>query len=109
MFLYGLIIQAILGLSLNILFAAREINLTCYLFIKPILVQMTISISAVVATTYMVNNVEYINIVMLIIKGGLFALLYVLLNYIIKTSSFNCFSEQVMPVLQKKIRYKVES
>lgn len=107
-FLYGLIVQGILGVSLNILFASQEIKLPFYLFAKPILTQMSIAIITVILTLFITQNLELIDIIMLIVKGSLFTLLYVLLNYIMKTSSFKYFLEQIIPIIQKKFGNKVE-
>ncbi len=108
-FLYGLIVQAILGISLNILFASREIKLPFYLFVKPIIVQMCLAIIAVVLTLLITQNIEQVDIIMLIIKGSLFSLLYVLLNYMFKTTSYKYFLEQIMPIIRKKFGKKVKN
>ena len=101
-YLYGLIITSVLGVSLNIMFASREIKLPFLLFVKPIVIQIGITIVAVASTVFMTNNIESIGIIMLIIKGSLFTFLYLLLNIIMKTSSFKYFLEQIMPMIKKK-------
>ncbi len=106
-FLYGLVIQATLGVSLNIQFASREIRLPFFLFVKPIITQMSIAILSVGLTLFIIQNIELMSIIMLIIKGSVFTLLYVLLNYVMKTSSFEYFLEQIMPVIKKKFGNKV--
>jgi len=108
MYLYGLIIQATLVVSLNILFTSREIALPFYTFAKPILAQMNLSVIAVVSTIFITKNIESFNIIMLLIKGSIFTLLYITLNYIIKTSSFESFLEQVIPIIKKKFEKKVK-
>lgn len=98
-FLYGLIVQAALGVSLNIVFASREINLPRHLFVKPILEQMGISLIAVFLTMLIVSNLGQTNLSMLMIKGGGFTLLYFLLSYTMKTSSYGCFVGELTPIL----------
>ncbi len=106
-FLYGLVVQATLGVSLNILFASREISVPFFQFAKPILMQMGITIVTVILTLLITQNIELIDIIMFIIKGSVFTLLYFLLNFIIKTSSFEYFLEQIMPIIKQKFGKKV--
>ncbi len=103
-YLYGLIVTAILGVTLNILFASREIKLPFLLFVKPIFVQMGISILAVFMTYSITENLDQINIIMLMIKGSIFTFVYILINYLMKTSSFIYFSEQITPIIRKKLK-----
>lgn len=103
-FLYGLIVQATLGVSLNIAFASREIDLSRHLFVKPILEQMGVSLIAVFATMLIVNNLGQTNLSMLLIKGGGFTLVYFLLSYTMKTSSYGCFIGELTPVLCRSFR-----
>jgi len=108
-FLYGLIILSVLAVSLNILFASREIRLPFYLFAKPIIVQMCLAIITVVLTLLLIQNIEQVDIIMLIIKGSLFSLLYVLFNYMIKTTSYEYFLEQIMPIIRKKFGKNIKN
>ena len=55
-FLYGLIVQGILAVSLNIIFASREIKLPFFMFVKPIIVQMGI---AIICNIYTINHSKY--------------------------------------------------
>ena len=108
-FLYGLIAQAFLGMSLNILFASREIIMPFYVFAKPIIVQISIAITGVLITDWFFQNIELIHIMMLILKGGVFTFFYMVLNYVFKTSSFGYFMEQVMPIMRSKLKNKVKN
>jgi len=107
-FLYGLVVQATLGISLNILFASREIRLPYFMFVKPIMVQMSISVLSVLLTVLITQNIVSLDIIMLLIKGSLFTLLYILFNYMIKTTSFKYFLEQIMPIVRKKLISKIK-
>ena len=108
-FLYGLIIQATLGVSLNILYASREIKLPFLLFVKPILVQSIIAVIVVLLTVGITQNIEQIDIIMLILKGSVFTFLYIVLNYFFKTSSFEYMLEQIMPIVKKRFKSKEEN
>jgi len=105
-FLYGLIVQTTLSVSLNILFASREITLPFYLFVRPIVAQMGIALICVGLTTLITQNIEQIDIIMLLLKSSLFILLYIVLNYLLKTSSFTYVIEQMMPIIKKRFTSK---
>ncbi len=105
-YLYGLIVVTILGVTLNILFASRELKLPFFLFLKPIILQVGITIFAVVLTQLMTKNLYQIDIVMLIIKGSIYTIVYILINYLMKVSSFNYFLEQLTPIIRKKFKKK---
>lgn len=108
-YLYGLIVTAILGVTLNILFASREIKLPFLLFVKPILIQMGITIFVVLITQLITENLNQIDIIMLIIKGSIFTCVYILMNYFMKTSSFNYFLEQIVPIYRQKFKKRRKS
>jgi O-antigen/teichoic acid export membrane protein len=101
MFLYGMIIQSTLGVTLNILFASQEIKLPFYKFAMPILTQASIAFISVVLTIFITQNIDTEAIIIFIVKGSCFTFLYFLLNYIIKTSSYKYFLEQLTPIRKK--------
>lgn len=103
-FLYGLIVVGLWDLFLNILFASREIKLSFMTFAKPFIVQSSIAILAVVLTNYITGYFDYIHIFMLIIKGSIFTFIYVFMNFVMKTASYNYFLEQIMPMVRKRIK-----
>ena len=100
-FLYGLVVQAILGVSLNIIFASREIDLPFFVFVKPIIIQISLTIVVVTLTVFITQNIEFNKIIMFIIKGSIFTFLYVISNFLMRISSFNYFLEQVIPIIKK--------
>lgn len=102
-FLYGLIVVGLWDLFLNIFFASREINLPFMTFGKPFVVQAAVTTLAVIVTQVITWNLNHIDIVMLIIEGSLFTFMYILLNYVFRTSSYNYFLEQIMPMVRKRI------
>lgn len=103
-FLYGLIVVGLWDLFLNILFASREIKLSFMTFAKPFVVQASIAIFAVIFTNLMTENLNQMEIIMLIIKGAIFTFVYILINYLMKTSSYNYFLEQIMPMVRKRMK-----
>lgn len=102
-YLYGLIITSTLGVSLNILFASNEIKLPFMVFIKPIVVQASITVLAVVLTALFTVNIGSPDVIMLMIKGSIFTGLYVSMNYFFKTSSFDYLLEQIVPIIKKRL------
>lgn len=103
-FLYGLIFVGLWDLFLNILFASREIKLSFMTFGKPFIVQAGITIIAVIFTQIITEDFSQIHIVMLMIEGSVFTCMYILMNYLIRTSSYNYFLEQIMPMIRKRIK-----
>jgi O-antigen/teichoic acid export membrane protein len=102
-FLYGLIIVGLWDLFLNILFAAREIKLPFMTFTKPFMMQACIAIVIVIVINIMTENLNLTEIMMLIIKGSMFTFMYIFINYLIKTSSYNYFLEQIIPIIRERI------
>jgi teichuronic acid exporter len=99
-FLYSLLINATLAVSLNIIFISREILLPFSMLAKPLITQMGIAVAGVVITEWIFQNMELIDIIMLIVKGSMFTALYIGLNYVLKTNSFGYFLEQMMPLIR---------
>ncbi len=95
-YLYGLIVQAIIGLGLNILYVSREIRLPFAIFLRPIVVQMSIAVCAVILTLSMVSCLEAVNIVMFMFKWVLFMAIYIGISYGLKTKSFLYVVEQIV-------------
>jgi len=103
-FLYGLIITSLLGTSLNILFATREINLSFFTIGKPILIQILTTIPIIFVIELAVSNIQTVAIIMLLIKSILFMLSYIFINWIFKIESYKYFEEQLSPIINKKIK-----
>ncbi len=101
-FLYGLIVVGIWDIGINIYFASKEIVLPMHYFIKPFVVQYAIGIVAVVMTEWLLGGVDQALFVLLVLKGSLFTILYIGLNYLLKSDSFELFMVQVRPLLAKK-------
>ena len=102
-YLYGLIVVSIFGVSLNILFASREIKLSFLVFVKPVITQMIISLVAVWMVILLTEEIETFDIIILLIKSIIFAIIYFSINKFLKTSSFNYTMDQIKPLFKRKI------
>ena len=102
-FLYGLIVVGLWDLFLNIVYASREIRLSFMTFAKPFAVQAGIAIFAAFITHLIIVDLVQIGIIMLIAKGTLFTFVYLLVNYVMRTSSFDYFLEQILPMVRKRM------
>jgi O-antigen/teichoic acid export membrane protein len=101
--LYGLIIVGLWDLFLNILFAAKEIRLSFMTFAKPFVVQVLIAVFSVLLSQMATASLQMVDILMLLLKGTLFTMLYILINYVLRTSSFDYFLEQLIPMVKKRM------
>lgn len=101
-FLYGFIIVNILGVFLNILFAAREIKLPISNFVLPIVVQMFIAVVSVWIIQSLTKEIITYDILLLVIKSMLFIVVYYMINVILKTNSYTYFLNEVLQVLKRK-------
>lgn len=102
-YLYGMVVVSILGVSLNILFASREIKLPFIVFMIPIVTQMIISIIAVWIVMLFIKENEMYFIISILIKIILFAIIYLSINKYLNTSSYSYTSEQIKPLFKKKV------
>jgi hypothetical protein len=105
-YLYGLVIMSTFSVLLNILFASREIKLSYFIFVEPIFIQMIISVFAVWIVMTIVDGFEMYGILLLMLKGILFAVLYVGINIILKTNSYVNVREEVVKVLKQRKEVK---
>lgn len=105
-YLYGFVIVAVFGISLNILFVSREISLSFITFLKPVLIQMIISIFSVlmILLTYNIESSIMINMMM---KGALFTVFYLLISKLFKTNSYLYTMEQFVPLVNRILRNNI--
>jgi O-antigen/teichoic acid export membrane protein len=101
-YLYGMLFVSLLGVSLNILFASREIKLPVMVFARPILVQMIITIISVLTVMLFTNGIELSNILMILMKGIMFSIIYFMINIIFKTSSYFYLMDQTKSILKRR-------
>ena len=102
-FLYGLIITSILGTSLNIKFATNEIGLSFMSITRPIIISALITAIVTISTLFITSYINLNDFFMIIIKGGLFMVLYIAINWIFRVKSFEYIIEQIKPILTKRI------
>jgi len=105
-YLYGLIVTSSLSLSLNILFASREIRLPFLIFINPLLMQMSIAMVAVIFTFLITENIIYGHILMFGIKIFLFSMIYIMINHVLKTKSYLFAFSETKPVILSILKGK---
>jgi O-antigen/teichoic acid export membrane protein len=103
-YLYGLVITAFIGVSLNIIFAAKEIRLQVIDFYKPIIIQMALCIFCVYCTLHFANFFALSYLIGFFVKGSLFVGLFTLFNFVFKTDSFKVIFDQLSPFIRTKLR-----
>lgn len=100
-FLYGLIIVAVINTNITIIMASRESSIAKLKFYKLIIVQVIIAATALLLVLSIVALLPDVAITALIIKLFIFSLVYICLNYLFKTLSFEYFLEQFIPILEQ--------
>ncbi|MCG7644904.1 lipopolysaccharide biosynthesis protein [Alteromonas sp. Cnat3-28] len=98
-YLYGLVITTIIGISLNVTFAAREIQLPSLSFFKPIIVQMAVCCVGVTATLFVNDFVAKGYLIAFFLKGFTFFILFLGLNFIFRTKSYEVICEKVSTII----------
>jgi len=99
-FLYSLIVSSILGTSLNIYFATREINLPFFSIVRPVIVQAMIAVSIVVVIQFATSHLQLADFLIMLLKGLLFLLAYIHINWLFKVKSFEYIKEQFKSILE---------
>jgi len=103
-YLYGLIVVAVFNVGIAIYMSSREISLSCFTFVKPLISQMLLTVFIVFVTMTIVQSMEMAYITSLFIKGLLFTFLYFFINWMLKTSAYLAVMEQIMPIIKKKLK-----
>lgn len=103
-YLYGLVIASFAALLLNILFISKEISLPMSTLIKPIAVQLIISVFAVLAVRVLLDDVHCGLLLSFLLKGLLFTIIYIGLGKILQTTSYIYIEEQIKPYLESLLR-----
>jgi teichuronic acid exporter len=101
-YLYGLVIASTLSAALNIVFASHEIQLPALHFVRPIIVQMALSVVAVISVVHISSYLELNNILSVVVKGFLFTFLYFVFSAVFRTGPFTTFKNQAVQVLNRK-------
>lgn len=103
-FLYGLIVVAVINTSITIIMASRESSIAIIEFYKLIIVQVIIAAISLLVILQIVEFLPDLAILSLLIKLILFSVLYIVLNYLFNTASFQYFLEQFLPVFKRLIK-----
>jgi teichuronic acid exporter len=107
-YLFGLVITSVLSVALNIVFASREIQLAVHQFVRPIVVQMMVSVVAVISVVYICPHIDLNNILLIVVKGFLFTFLYFVFSAVFKTGPFMTFRNQILQVIKRKMSLELK-
>lgn len=100
-YLYGLFIATLLAVLLNIFFSSREIHLAKMQFIKPIFIQMILTVTVTLFVQFLNRDLELGNFIMFAIKGLEYVVLYIMLNKILNTDAYRYFMNEAKPAYNK--------
>jgi O-antigen/teichoic acid export membrane protein len=100
-FLYGLIVQGVIAVGLNMHFASREITLSPHRFARPIVVQAVVSLASVVTSSLFVGGIQGSYVFLIFLKGGVFLIFYFGISRVFGTVPYTVFAAQVHPFLEK--------
>jgi O-antigen/teichoic acid export membrane protein len=88
LFLYSLIVTKTIATLLNIKFAVDEIKLSMMSIIKPIMIEMIITVVVVLLVGYLVSGLSDYFIVLMLLKSMLFLFFYIFIHWLFKIDSF---------------------
>ena len=100
-FLYGLVVVAVINTSITIVMASYESSIPIYKLYRLIIVQVVLAAIALLLTLYLVQFLPSLAIISLSIKLVLFSSVYILVNYLFKSLSFQYFLEQIFPMFKQ--------
>jgi len=100
-FLYARVGISFVAILLNISFVSEEISLPFFVFVKSIIVQIGVTLLALMPVWYFNTMFETGHFIMLVMKGMEFTFLYFAMNKLFKTESFGFFMEEFQPILIK--------
>jgi O-antigen/teichoic acid export membrane protein len=100
-YLYGTILVAIFVYLIDTFYVSKEIKLKQLDFVKSMLIQALIAISAVLIVVFTTKNFQYHYILMLIIKSSIFFICYFLFSSILKTNSWYHVKKEINELLKK--------
>lgn len=100
-YLYGLVIVAFVNTSITIKMVSKEVSLKAKDLYIPIVQQTLIALSSILLTSIIVQSFELLLGISLLLKIFVFSVLYFLICYIFKTSSFMYFMEELLPIYSR--------
>lgn len=105
-YLYGLVLASLFAVYINIIFASNEINIAKLDFVKPIFIQMILSVFITIIVLFINIELDYPHIISFLLKSLEFTILYIGINYFLKIKSYQYFMEQFSPILKKILTRK---
>ncbi len=103
-YLYGLIIATMLAIYFNIVFVSKEIKMPKWSYIKPILIQMLLTVAIVMFVEWLNADVTYGLFLMFVLKGGEYLLLYIMANKLLNTDAYRYFMTEINPAYNKLLK-----
>lgn len=100
-YLYGLAIVALVTLTLNVFFATKEMEVPATVLYLPFISQLSLCLSSVTVTLLLSRYLDHGYLIDFLFKGSFFVVIFVLLNFIFKTKSFDAVSKQIEPLIVK--------
>ncbi len=98
-FLYSLVVSSLLGTSLNIHFATREINIPFISIAKPLVTQAVITVVIVLFIQLGAKQLQFSGFLLMLIKGLSFLFAYIAVNWLFHIKSFEMIKEQLEGML----------
>ncbi len=99
-FLYGLIIQALIAVYINILYAAKEILLPITKFLFPIIQHVLIAIITTLIVQYLSIFIAYTGILMFLIKLFAYFSMYILLSKISNSTGYKIVAKEIKTLIK---------
>lgn len=100
-YLYGAVLVAYLRYFIDLYYATQELNFPLYPFLKSTFLQFIIGILSVTITITLTSALQYHNFIILLLKGSVFIIFYILLSYVFKTEPYHYFIERVKDIVDK--------
>lgn len=100
-FLYYAVFTSTLAIILNAVYVKKEIGLSVFQLLKPVLVQYALALIAVISVYYSIGWISFHLISGLAVKGTAFLVAYWLLNKFFNTFSYNIFMQEITPLIGK--------
>jgi O-antigen/teichoic acid export membrane protein len=102
LFLYSLIFTRVIATLLNIKIAVGEIKLSMMCIVKPIVIEMILTVVVVLFVSYLVSVLSNYFMVLMLAKGLLFLILYILSHWLLKIESFEYMKEEYKNYREKR-------
>lgn len=104
MYLYYKVLTSIITIYINIIFAAREIQVDKRTFIIPLINQGLIALSAVIFIQYFNTMFELGYFSMLFLQTAEYIFIFIVLNIIFKTKQMKTLWKEIEPTLNQKYK-----